>query len=39
MRDLYQWQLIIRSADLDAVLRLLRIPPGWTTDVDPVSML
>ncbi|MFN8511758.1 MAG: primosomal protein N' [Thermomicrobiales bacterium] len=39
MRDLYQWQLIIRSGDLDAVLRHLRVPPSWTIDVDPVSML
>jgi primosomal protein N' (replication factor Y) (superfamily II helicase) len=39
MRDLYQWQLIIRSGDLDAVLRHIRVPPAWTIDVDPVSML
>ena len=39
MRDLYQWQLIIRSGDLDAIMRALRVPPSWTIDVDPVSML
>ena len=39
MRDLYQWQLILRSNELDAVLRELPIPYGWTVDVDPVSML
>ncbi len=39
MRDLYQWQLILRSADLDPLLRELRVPFGWQIDVDPVSML
>ena len=39
MRDLYQWQLIIRSNELDTVMRHLPIPYGWTVDVDPVSML
>ncbi len=39
MRDLYQWQLILRSNDLDTILRELPIPYGWTIDVDPVSML
>jgi primosomal protein N' (replication factor Y) len=39
MRDLYQWQLIIRSNELDTVVRHLPIPYGWTVDVDPVSML
>jgi primosomal protein N' (replication factor Y) len=39
MRDLYQWQLILRSNELDAILRELPIPYGWTIDVDPVSML
>ena len=39
MRDLYQWQVIIRSGELDAIMRVLRVPPMWTIDVDPVSML
>ena len=39
MRDLYQWQLILRSNELDSVLHELPIPYGWTIDVDPVSML
>lgn len=39
MRDLYQWQLIIRSNNLDVVMRESPIPYGWTVDVDPVSML
>ena len=39
MRDLYQWQVIIRSGELDAIMRVLRVPPMWSIDVDPVSML
>jgi primosomal protein N' (replication factor Y) len=39
VRDLYQWQVILRSGELDAVLRELRVPGGWQVDVDPVSML
>ncbi|MGN6810128.1 MAG: replication restart helicase PriA [Thermomicrobiales bacterium] len=39
IRDLYQWQLILRSGALDTILRDLRIPRGWQVDVDPVSML
>lgn len=38
-RDLYQWQVIIRSGALDGVLRGLRVPHGWQIDVDPISML
>jgi primosomal protein N' (replication factor Y) (superfamily II helicase) len=39
IRDLYQWQLILRSGALDTILRDLRLPRGWQVDVDPVSML
>ncbi|HET8630927.1 MAG TPA: primosomal protein N', partial [Thermomicrobiales bacterium] len=38
-RDLYQWQLVVRSGDLDAVLRDLRVPTPWQVDVDPLSLL
>jgi primosomal protein N' (replication factor Y) len=38
-RDLYQWQVILRSGRLDAILRHLRIPPAWQVDVDPLSLL
>jgi primosomal protein N' (replication factor Y) len=38
-RDLYQWQLVVRSGELDALLRDLRIPPAWQVDVDPLSLL
>ena len=39
VRDLYQWQVIVRSGTLDAALHHLPIPHGWQVDVDPVSML
>lgn len=39
MRGLYQWQVILRAIDLDALLPDLPTRPGWTVDVDPQSML
>ena len=38
-RDLYQWQLVVRSGELDILLRDLRLPPAWQVDVDPLSLL
>ena len=39
IRDEYQWQIVLRSPDLEPLLRRLPHRPGWTVDVDPMSML
>jgi primosomal protein N' (replication factor Y) len=33
----YQWQVLVRADDVHPLLPL--IPPGWTRDVDPMSLL
>lgn len=38
-RGRYQWQLVVRSTRLDALLADLRVPPAWQIDVDPLSLL
>jgi len=35
----YQWQVVLRSPALDAILDDLPIRPGWVVDIDPQSML
>ncbi|HEV2065874.1 MAG TPA: primosomal protein N' [Thermomicrobiales bacterium] len=39
VRGKYQWQLILRTHDLDALLDNLPTRPGWIVDIDPQSML
>ncbi len=39
IRDEYQWQIILRSPDLEPLLARLPHRPGWVVDVDPISML
>ncbi|MGB3329200.1 MAG: hypothetical protein WBA46_09620, partial [Thermomicrobiales bacterium] len=39
VRGQYQWQVILRAIDLDALLPDLPMRPGWVVDVDPQSML
>jgi primosomal protein N' (replication factor Y) len=39
LRGKYQWQIVLRSHDLEALLDDLPIRPGWVVDVDPQSML
>ena len=39
IRDEYQWQIILRSPELDALLPNLPARPGWVVDVDPISVL
>lgn len=39
VRGRYRWQLIVRGQSLDQLLDGLVLPPGWTMDVDPVSLL
>jgi primosomal protein N' (replication factor Y) len=38
-RGLYQWQIVLRTDDLDSLLDGLPAPPGWIVDVDPQSLL
>jgi primosomal protein N' (replication factor Y) len=39
VRGKHQWQIVLRSHDLEALLDDLPIRPGWVVDVDPQSML
>ncbi len=39
LRNRFRWQLLLRAPDLAPLLAQLALPPGWTLDVDPVSML
>ena len=39
VRGEYQWQVVLRSPDLEALLDGLPIDPGWTVDIDPQSLL
>ncbi|MCA9877453.1 MAG: primosomal protein N', partial [Thermomicrobiales bacterium] len=39
VRGEYQWHVILRSPDLDALLDGLPHEPGWTVDIDPQSLL
>lgn len=38
VRGLHRWQVILRSANPAALVPEV-LPPGWTVDVDPVSLL
>lgn len=39
IRGKYQWQVVVRGPELDAMLEALPSRPGWTVDVDPQSLL
>ena len=39
VRGKYQWQVVLRSPELEVLLDDLPSRPGWTVDVDPQSML
>ncbi|HEY3230471.1 MAG TPA: primosomal protein N' [Roseiflexaceae bacterium] len=38
-RNRFRWHLLLRVADPAPLLELLRLPPGWVLDVDPVHVL
>jgi primosomal protein N' (replication factor Y) len=38
VRGRYRWGLLIRADDPAALLRELELPPGWSIDVDPVTV-
>jgi primosomal protein N' (replication factor Y) len=39
LRGRYRWQVVLRGPDPRAALAGVHLPPGWTVDVDPVSLL
>ncbi|MFH1486861.1 MAG: primosomal protein N' [Chloroflexota bacterium] len=39
LRGRFRWQVIVRGNKPNEFLSRLRIPTGWTVDVDPASML
>ena len=39
VRGDYQWQVILRTSDMEALLDGLPADPGWVVDVDPQSLL
>ena len=39
VRGRYQWQIVLRAADLEPLLDGLPTRPGWSVDVDPQSLL
>jgi len=39
VRGEYQWQVVLRSPDLEALLDAIPVDPGWTVDIDPQSLL
>jgi primosomal protein N' (replication factor Y) len=38
-RGHYRWQVVVSGSDPAAALAGVGLPPGWTVDVDPVSLL
>jgi primosomal protein N' (replication factor Y) len=39
LRGRYRWQIIVKAPDVHPLLEGLPLPPGWSLDVDPVSLL
>lgn len=39
VRGEYQWQIVLRTAELDSLLDGLPVEPGWSVDIDPQSLL
>jgi primosomal protein N' (replication factor Y) len=39
LRGRYRWQIIVKAPDVHPLLEGLPLPPGWSVDVDPVSLL
>jgi len=38
LRGRFRWQLILRGSEFSAFLAQIRIPQGWTVDIDPVGL-
>ncbi len=39
IRGEYQWQVVLRTPDLESLLDGLPVDPGWVVDIDPQSLL
>jgi len=39
LRGRYRWQIIVKAPDVHPLLEGLPLPPGWSLDIDPVSLL
>jgi hypothetical protein len=39
IRNRYRWQILLRGDDLAPLLDGLHLGPGWSLDVDPISVL
>ena len=39
LRGRYRWHLLLRGPEPRLLLDKIELPPGWTVDVDPVSVL
>ncbi len=39
IRNQHQWQIVMRSREMDRMLEGLPVRPGWVVDIDPESML
>ena len=39
LRGRHRWHLLLRGGDFDLLLDGVDLPPGWTLDIDPVSVL
>ncbi|HEV2072840.1 MAG TPA: primosomal protein N', partial [Thermomicrobiales bacterium] len=39
IRNQYQWQIVLRSRQMDRMLEGMPMRPGWVVDIDPESML
>ena len=38
-RGKYRWHIILRGPEPKSLLHHVKIPKGWVTDVDPVSLI
>jgi primosomal protein N' (replication factor Y) len=38
-RNRFRWHIILRADQPEALLATLRLPPGWSLDVDPIHVL
>lgn len=39
IRNQYQWQIVMRTRQMDRMLEGMPMRPGWVVDIDPESML
>lgn len=39
IRNQYQWQIVVRTTQMEEILKDLPRRPGWVIDIDPESML